>query len=182
MGIVNQTNETFGRNRITNGDISVGMVYYSPDLFAGATISHVNRPLENFNTESDIRLPIRYTLHAGGFLRMGNYRRNEHVLSPNVIFERQGEFSYWHLGMYYGTEVWTAGAWYRWGDAVVMSLGVNISRFRLGYSYDMPVAAYKANSASAHELSVAWQFQLISNKKIKNRYKGKCPSFQRYLF
>lgn len=180
-GLINNTNEQLGRNRIANADISAGAIYYSKNLFAGAVINHVNEPVENFNDENGAKLPARFTLHAGGFIYSKSYRRQEYVLSPNLIYERQGEFNYWHLGMYYGSNAWTVGAWYRWDDSIIFSLGANIADFRLGYSHDIPVVAHKAPAGNAHELTLAYLFTLTKNK-VKNRYKGKCPSFQKYLF
>ncbi|HNP16826.1 MAG TPA: type IX secretion system membrane protein PorP/SprF [Fulvivirga sp.] len=181
-GMVGTTNERFGRNQVSNMDIALGMMYTSNTLFAGATVGHVNRPKENFAVDTENSVPLKYTIHAGGFINLINYRRQAYVLSPNVIYERQGSFQYLHLGMYYGNDVWTVGGWYRVNDAVIASLGINVSKFKIGYSYDFPVADYKSVSGNAHELSIGYQFKYNKKRKIKNTYKGKCPPFQKHLF
>lgn len=181
-GIVGGTDERFGRDKVVKADVTVGMAYSSEVLFGGIKISHINRPTENFAMESTSELPIKTTLHGGAILPVGNQYRNPAIVSPNVIYEKQGTFEYLHLGFYYGNEVWTAGMWYRLNDAVIASLGMNLSEnFRVGYSYDMAVNDYNVGN-NAHEVSVNYQFDLPKNFKVKNRYKGKCPNFQKYLF
>lgn len=181
-GVTNSTYEQLEMTSISGVDVSLGMIYATKDFYAGATVSHLNKPANNFGATGTSKLPIRYTIHAGGFLRTNNFRKNEFKLSPNIIFEQQGRFNYLHLGVYFGSEVWTFGAWYRVNDSVVSSLGLNLNKFRFGYSYDLPVTEAAPTLNSAHELTAAYSFKLSKKRKIKNRYKGKCLPFQKYLF
>ncbi len=181
-GIVSNTNDNIQVSRVSGADVSVGVIYSSTNFYVGSRISHINRPKENFDIETESRLPIRYTVHAGGFLKTNNFRKAQYLLSPNIIYERQGEFNYLHLGMYLTSEFLTLGAWYVIDNSVIGSIGFNISKFRFGYSYDMPVGPTLNNLNNAHEVSASYQFNIRTNKKVKNRYKGKCPTFQRYLF
>ncbi|MFT4803821.1 MAG: type IX secretion system PorP/SprF family membrane protein [Marivirga sp.] len=181
-GVVSTTNETFGKNKVSNADVSIGMLYSSKNIFAGVNVNHINRPKENFAMDSESKLAMRYTIHAGGFLYSKNYRRQDYVISPNIVYERQGTFNYLNLGTYVATETWTVGAWYRWDDAVIMSLGANFSNFKVGYSYDIPVTKYSSMNYKAHEFTLAYHFQIQKKFKVKNKYKGQCPKFQKYLF
>ena len=181
-GIVNGTDERFGRDNVSNGDIAVGVLFSSKKMFAGVNVNHVNRPKEDFFLDSKNRLAMRYTFHAGGFIQVNDFRRSEQVVSPNIIFERQGSFSYWNLGMYYSSEQWVAGVWYRVNDAVIASIGVNLGSFRVGYSYDITVSEFSTINGNSHELTATYLFELPSKYKVKNRYRGKCPSFQKHLF
>ena len=181
-GIVSGTNERFGRDNISNGDIAVGVLFSSKKMFAGVNLNHVNRPREDFFLDSENRLAMRYTLHAGGFIPMNSFRTGERVVSPNIIYERQGSFNYWNLGMYYSSEQWVVGAWYRVNDAVITSLGVNLGNIRLGYSYDITVSEFSTVNGNSHELTATYLFDLPKKHKVRNRYRGKCPSFQKHLF
>ncbi|TRX51868.1 type IX secretion system membrane protein PorP/SprF [Fulvivirga sp. M361] len=182
MGLTNSTNEAFGRNSVSNGDISVGLLYTSEHFFGGYSISHINRPKEDFFTESDQRLSAKYTLHAGGIINLKHHRKEGHKLSPNFIYERIGQFEHLNLGMYYGADIWTVGTWYRWDDALVFSLGMNLNSVKLGYSIDKPLSDSTNTLNTAHEITFAYSFTLVKKQKVKNTYKGKCPSFQKLLF
>ncbi len=181
-GVVTNTQERFGNNNITQPDINIGMVYSSNNIFGGVKVSHINKPRENFAIDSETIIPLKTTLHLGGFLPIANYRRQDFVISPNVIYERQGNFDYLHLGVYVGSEIWTVGLWHRVNDAIIASVGANVSNFRFGYSYDVAISDHAAQANNAHEVSLGYQFSLPSRYKIKNKYKGKCPKFQKYLF
>ena len=181
-GVVTNTQERFGNNNITQADINVGVSYSSKIMFAGVKVSHLNKPRENFAIESETIIPLKTTIHVGALLPFNNFRREECNLSPNIIFEQQGSFSYLHLGLYYGSEVWTAGMWYRVDDAIVTSIGMNVSKFKIGYSYDYAISEFKTTTDNAHELSISYQFSLPRKYKVKNTYKGKCPKFQKNLF
>ncbi|MEQ8244687.1 PorP/SprF family type IX secretion system membrane protein [Fulvivirga sp.] len=181
-GVVTNTQERFGNNNITQADVNVGVSYSSQLIFGGVKISHINKPRENFAIESETTIPLKTTIHFGALLPVVNFRREDHYLSPNIIYEQQGSFSYLHLGLYYGSDIWTVGMWYRVDDAIVASLGMNVSKFRIGYSYDYGISQFKTMSDNAHELSIGYQFEFPRKHKIKNTYKGKCPKFQRNLF
>ncbi|MEM9855923.1 MAG: PorP/SprF family type IX secretion system membrane protein [Bacteroidota bacterium] len=181
-GITGTTDEQFERTTVSAADISLGMIYTAKHFYAGASLNHINQPQQNFDEEESSFLPIRYTIHAGGFIRNNNFRKSDFVLSPNLIYQRQGEFSYLHVGAYFGSELWTLGAWYRVNNNVVAMLGFNLNKFRFGYSYDLPVGNDNTGLQNAHEITAAYSFRFSKKNKVKNRYNGKCPMFQRRLF
>lgn len=181
-GVVTNTQERFGNDNVTQADVNVGVSYSSEIVFGGIKFSHINKPRENFSIDSETVIPVKTTIHVGALFPIVNFRRHEQHISPNVIYERQAGFEYLHMGLYYGNEIWTAGMWYRLNDAIVTSLGVNISKFRVGYSYDYAVNNYKTTNDNAHEISVGYQFEIPGKFKVKNKYKGKCPKFQKNLF
>ena len=181
-GIVNGTNEQIENSNVVNADLSLGLLYFSENFIAGVSVNHINSPKEEFVMDSENELNIKYTVHMGGFIPVGNFRSTqEQVLSPNIIYERQGTFNYLNLGMYYSSESIMLGAWYRLNDAVIASVGININDFRVGYSYDISVSDHSVNGNS-HEFTATYQFKLPKKHKIKNRYKGQCPKFQKHLF
>ncbi|MEQ8925724.1 MAG: PorP/SprF family type IX secretion system membrane protein [Fulvivirga sp.] len=181
-GIVTNTNERFGNDNVTQADVNLGLSYSSDIIFGGVKFSHINKPKENFSLDSETIIPMKTTIHAGAMLPIVNFRKSEQYISPNIIYERQASFEYLHLGFYYGNGLWTAGMWYRVNDAIVTSVGMNVSKFRVGYSYDYAISSYKNTSDNAHEISIAYQFEIPNKFKVKNKYKGQCPKFQKNLF
>ncbi|QSE98814.1 PorP/SprF family type IX secretion system membrane protein [Fulvivirga lutea] len=181
-GVVVNTQERFGNENVTQADVHVGLSYSSETIYGGLKLSHLNKPKENFSLDSETTIPIKTTVHLGAMLPISGLRNDGQYVSPNVIYEKQAEFDYLHLGLYYGNGIWTAGMWYRLNDAIITSLGVNISKFKIGYSYDFAISGYKTTNDNAHEISIGYQFDVVKKFKVKNKYKGKCPSFQKYLF
>ena len=179
-GVVNATNERFGKDNIINGDVSAGVLYFSKNLFAGVAANHMNRPDEDFTISSDNKLPIKYTAHLGAILPF-NVPGKEQFMSPNIIIEKQGSFHYINLGLYFGTEIVTLGGYYRINDAIIGIFGLNYNEFKFGYSYDVRVSNLSAGSNNAHELSIAYLFEFPKTYNKKGRYKGKCPKFYKYL-
>lgn len=179
-GVVNPTNERFGKDNIINGDVSAGILYYSKNLFGGISANHMNRPAEDFTINSGNKLPIKYTAHFGAILPFYAPGK-EHFMSPNIILEKQGTFHYLNLGLYFGTEVVTLGGYYRVNDAIIGIFGLNFNEFKMGYSYDVRVSNLSAGSNSTHELSIAYLFDFPKSYNKKGRYKGKCPKFYKYL-
>jgi type IX secretion system PorP/SprF family membrane protein len=179
-GLINPTDERFGRDKIAKATVSVGLLYFSETVFGGVSANHVNRPAENFTDTSNGRLAIKYTAHVGGVIEI-NQPGQIQFISPNIIFEKQGPFSYLNLGLYYGVEAVSVGLYYRTDDSVIGLLGLNFSNFKIGYSYDYTVSKIATGDNNSHELSVAYLFKIPKKYHIKGRYKGKCPKFYKYL-
>lgn len=177
-GNVNPTGENLNSKNSIHPDISIGAVYYSDNLFAGASYGHVNKPLDD-NGETLVERKI--TLHGGAMLEMTGGKRQSYYLSPNIIYQKQGSFHYLNTGMYYSQGAIVGGLWYRWNDAVIFMAGFNHEKFKIGYSYDMTVSELSTVNSNSHEISLTYLFS-ASNKIKANFYKGKCPAFQKHLF
>ena len=179
-GPINPTNERFGRSKIINADVSVGVLYFSKNLFGGVVANHVNRPAEQFTITSQSKLAIKYTAHFGAIIDMGNPGEKQFI-SPNVILEKQGSYNYLNLGMYYGVESISFGLYYRINEAIVGLFGLNYNGFKLGYSYDVNISQVACGNNNSHEISLAYLFEFPKSYNKKGRYKGQCPKFYKYL-
>jgi type IX secretion system PorP/SprF family membrane protein len=179
-GLVNPTNERFGKDNIANATASVGLVYISETIIAGIAANHLNRPREQFTVTSNERLSIKYTAHIGGIFDIDIPGQNQ-FFSPNIIMEKQGPFTYFNFGMYYGIEAVSVGIYYRSNDAIIGLLGLNYGDFKIGYSYDYTISKVAAGNNNSHELSIAYLFEFSKIHNRKGRYKGKCPKFYKYL-
>ncbi|NJN27535.1 MAG: PorP/SprF family type IX secretion system membrane protein [Cyclobacteriaceae bacterium] len=179
-GAINPTNERFGKEKIANATVSVGVLYLSENLFGGISASNVNRPLENFTNDVNERLAIKYTAHFGAVIDM-NQPGQKQFVSPNIIFEKQGPISYVNFGFYYGIENISVGLYYRTDDALIGLFGLNYSNFKMGYSYDYTISNVATGDNNSHEISFAYLFELPKKYNKKGRYKGQCPKFYKYL-
>lgn len=175
LGNIYTTSEVAGDQSVGNFDLAAGLVFNSEHFYAGAAIHHILEPNESFMGGTSI-LPRKYTLHAGGIIPLSKGRyEDESYISPNVLYQKQGDFQQLNLGMYVKKGSIVGGLWYRGADSFIVLLGVEAGKLRLGYSYDVTVSKLTNASAGAHEVTLGYQF---SCKPPAKKYRpGICPSW-----
>ncbi len=182
-GFIYQTGDVPRGNTLDNGwgtkgffDVSAGIVGYSKQFYFGLAAHHLNQPNESMILGS-ARLPIRLTGNVGADIPLGKTSKytNSTSLSPNIIYMYQDGFMQLNIGMYVKYGSFTAGAWWREGDAFILSVGVDAGTFRFGYSYDITTSKLTNASGGSHELSLGLN---INCKKKPKRFRTiSCPSF-----
>jgi len=157
-------------------DASAGIVGYSKQFYIGFSAHHLNRPDETLILGNS-KMPIRYTGTIGTNIPLGKTSKysNSTSLSPNIIYMYQDGFMQLNLGMYIKYGSFTAGAWWREGDAFILSVGIDAGTFRFGYSYDITTSKLTNASGGSHELSLGFNFNC--KKKPKKFRTISCPSF-----
>lgn len=169
-GFVWNTNEIVPSQNKSNADFSAGLLGYSKHYFFGFAANHMTQPDEGLLGVS--KLPTKFTVHGGGIIQLE--KRGDSYISPNILFQRQGNFMQLNLGLYYNKGAFVAGLWYRNGDAVIALIGIQNKNFKIGYSYDVTVSKLSGNTAGSHEISI--QIQTFCKVK-KPRYRlDSCPS------
>jgi len=171
-GFVYNTTEVPNETSITNVDFSAGLLGYSRRYFFGFAVHHITEPDEGFLGQS--KLPMKYTGHAGAVIPIGG-RYGDSGISPNVLYQKQGDFQQLNLGIYFNKGPLVGGAWYRNQDSFILLLGFQQDLFKFGYSYDVTVSKLTNATAGSHELSFQMQFECKPKKK-KFRTVS-CPSF-----
>lgn len=171
-GFVYNTTEVQPVTSRTNVDFSAGLLGYSRRYFFGFAVHHITEPDEGFLGQS--KLPMKYTGHAGAVIPIGG-RYGDSGISPNVLYQKQGDFQQLNLGIYFNKGPLVGGAWYRNQDSFILLLGFQQDLFKFGYSYDVTVSKLTNATAGSHELSFQMQFECKPKKK-KFRTVS-CPSF-----
>lgn len=145
-------------------DINAGLMYFdgNPDkkinVFAGASAAHLTRPVDKFLGNKE-RIPVRYTGHGGMRIRVTNILD----ITPNALYMAQGNAeeisagAYAQLMLNQETDL-LFGSNYRFDDAAIAFLGINIKNLVLGLSYDMNTSSLKNISRrnGGFELSIAF--------------------------
>ena len=169
-------------------DLQVGMNYaYFPTentyFNAGASVHHINKPKETFFSNGTNEVPRRYI----GFLN-GSFKMNDDwILNPNAYFSSQAKANEFVLGgnaaynlMGDGSVVVFGGAYYRWGDAAVAMVGVEMKNIRFTFTYDATVS----NLSKYNNANGAYEFSLIKNGYYNEYFGDKsqrkqsmCPRF-----
>ncbi len=145
---------------------SVGeMGKFSYVIAAGA--NNLNQPTESFEKKqnSQVGLTMRYTGQVGAIWNTSE----RFSLRPGVLFQNQASANEFIAGNEfhylvgnpefpsYSTAVFLGG-YYRTGDAVMMTAGVEFKGFRVGLSYDYNVSNLNAasNGDGGFELSIRY--------------------------
>lgn len=166
-------------------DFATGFVVgFSEKYFLGAAVHHLSQPDISFLAEDANPLNMKITLHAGatfGEEPSGYSRRRSSAIlvSPNLLYQQQGDFRHLNLGSYITLQPFVFGLWFRHAfensDAIIISLGLQRENLRFGYSYDYTVSALSNAGGGAHEISLTWLFEC--SKKSKRPKAIKCPTF-----
>jgi len=147
-------------------DFSFGIAGQNKDTYFGLAVHHLTQPsLSIIEGDQMGKLPMKITFHAGSMLH--KFHRmllsREFTLSPNLIYQQQGNYKQLNLGLYMIEKSVTFGAWYRNNlsvrpDAAIAMIGYTEEKFRLGYSFDYTLSSLSAYSRGSHELSVTFFF------------------------
>lgn len=166
-------------------DFASGFILgYDEKYFLGGAVHHLATPNVSLKNGDEYLLPMKFTIHAGANFGGDSrgYRRAtgpQLMISPNVMYQRQGEYQQLNIGTYFTYAPFVAGLWYRHAftnpDAVIISLGLQRDNLRLGYSFDYTVSSLSIAGGGAHEISLSWVFNC--NEKRKRSRAIKCPSF-----
>ena len=174
-GFVYNTNENpqqYPNQTVRNVDVSAGILGYSKRYFFGVAVNHINQPQEGF-IGNNSPLPMKITVHAGANIPLA--KGGETYISPNILYQYQGQFQQLNIGMYFVKGSIVAGLWYRNQDAMIALIGFQTAHFKVGYSYDVTVSKLSSVSAGSHEISA--QFQLACRPKHRKFRTISCPSF-----
>jgi len=146
-------------------DFSVGLLANYKNYYGGFVADHMSEPDEAFDSENNTsKLPRKYTIHAGASIPIGYSRglmNSDMTISPNILYQRQQDFEQINYGMYLARNNWVVGGWFRHNlsfdfDAVVVLLGYQSDRLRIGYSYDYVISKLVKTNSGAHEISLTY--------------------------
>jgi len=183
---LNPTRQTFSRTQVTYWDPSVGLSWSQIAgadlrLYAGAAYFHFLRPRVAFTPDSDIRLNAKVMLNAGlnaplseadrlilyldYFAQGGNRQAQGGALVSHRFLEMDED---------YGISL-SAGAFYRWNDAVVPVLKLDMYAFGLGLSYDANTSKLRTASTFRGGLEVTLSFRSFLQIRNGSLQRTRCP-------
>ena len=202
FGVANpNSQEAFGDDfGVRYPDIALGGMLYSKNIWLGVSQHHVIEPNLSF-FDNEAVLPRKTSVHGGikiplqfGHFKERNPTGNERSLSPSFNFRSQGEFKQLDLGTQLVLAPLSGGIWYRGlpikrnndqdntsqffnNESLVLMLGIEKNKTKIGYSFDYPVSRISVRSGGAHELSIIHSFKIGDKRKpSKDKIKPKCPA------
>jgi type IX secretion system PorP/SprF family membrane protein len=183
-GPVLPTKEIVPQENISFMNFGAGMLFFNKNIFAGMAVHNLTEPNQSFfyqNADSSsLKLPRRYTLHAGINIPLNNakYEEDQVSLSPNILFMQQRNFFQMNAGFYVKQKALTLGAWFRQtstnADAFIVMAGLRFNAFKVGYSYDAVISKAATVAIGSHELSMVIELKpAYSNRRFGKAIK--CP-------
>ena len=174
-GFIYTTNETPIDGNVNKPDFSAGALLYSDLYFVGFAVHHLTQPNESL-VLNESRLPIKWTIHGGANINLGPPQNEDDiVISPNILYQIQGDFQQLNLGVYAKKGPIVFGVWYRVKDSFILLIGLEMEQFKIGYSYDLTTSNLSTATGGAHEVSFSFRFDC---KPKRRRFRTiNCPSF-----
>jgi len=163
-------------------DFSSGLLFYGPRFFGGVAVHHLTSPQKGFF--DSYYWPRKYTAHLGFHIPVkdsgfGARKQEEIFISPNLIYQQQGQHKRINYGLYAGFSSFVVGAWFRQDfslpSTLILLIGLQHENYKIGYSYDHSLSGYSGPFNGAHELSIS--FNLNCRQKNRRRFILNCPIF-----
>jgi type IX secretion system PorP/SprF family membrane protein len=187
--------ESFSDASVTYVDIGTGLLMYTRFSWLGISLSHINKPNQSFmNGVSP--LPTELKFHGGYKFVIEDLESSAKRLpETNFItlawnYKKQNKFNQMDIGIYYNKNIFVVGCWYRGlpffkpevtyanNDAIILLAGINIDRYKMGYSYDITISKLTHFSTrGTHELSMSYMFCKFKRSKKKKNMLISCPKF-----
>ncbi|MEP6948278.1 MAG: PorP/SprF family type IX secretion system membrane protein [Ginsengibacter sp.] len=173
-------------NSISYFDLQVGMNYaYFPtqDIYinAGYSIQHVNTPKETFfEDDADDKISMRHIAFINGLFKIND----DVIINPNVYYTTQAKASELVLGLNaaynlseHGEKQIIAGLYYRYQDAVIPMIGLEVNNIRFTFSYDVTTSSLNNfnHSQGASEFNILKKG--FYNDFSGDRRQALCPTF-----
>ena len=153
---------------ITYADMAAGLLFFSPKMWAGISLHHLNRPNQSLLL-NEARLPQVFNMHGGYRMSVRTPVIRDHAQSFVFAFNYRAQEKYdqLDLGGYFERDPFYVGLWYRGiplfkhyapgygnNDALAVLVGVIVNDLRVGYSYDITISRLAGQSAGAHEITL----------------------------
>ena len=168
-------------------DFSAGLLLNTENYFIGAVAHHLTEPTYSFlESYNEGKLPMKFTLHGGSRILIEDlgwfnktFFSKFYAFTPHIIIQKQAESEQINLGGSISSDHLGLGLAYRRGfnnsDALIILLGYELEKYKVGYSYDLTVSQLGASSGGAHEISLQIQLGCFYKKPSKNTIP--CPKF-----
>jgi type IX secretion system PorP/SprF family membrane protein len=186
LGFTGVTSEVFNNQNVVVNyfDLNVGVLYTGTtngydNFYFGASLYHVNQARESF-TGGQFTLQPRLTLQGGGYKPIGENK----TLHGSFIYQRQagateavlgGAVSFNLNGEEVNPTALYTGMWYRFDDAVIPYIGLEVADFRFGLTYDLNISSLQtaSNTRGGAEISLIY----IHKPGDPTLKKYNCPKF-----
>ncbi|MFZ5552224.1 MAG: PorP/SprF family type IX secretion system membrane protein [Bacteroidota bacterium] len=185
--------ESFSNQSFTYGDFAAGVLWSYGDgssymtandhkhFNLGFSLAHLSKP--NISFLGSDKLNWKYTVHANSLIGIKN---SKYSLAPSFLYLKQGDLREFTSGLlikckfkeeskYTGFIKSTAislGCFYRFGDAAIPSLLIEMDKYSLGISYDANISGFKNVTYGRGGIEISLRFNSPSPFLYQNTKKS----------
>jgi type IX secretion system PorP/SprF family membrane protein len=186
------TGEIVNYTSFVNSDVGAGLNYeYSSatsdmtrddsfSLKVGAAVHHINRPVQRFSTGSTYRVPMRF---VGNVQARIDIRDTKLSLLPSLVYLQQASameiIAGTHLRFRFknGTKLTgnrteaglNVGVYYRFNDAIVPQVNLDMGKYAIGVSYDYNISRFSQVSKGMGGFEVYLKFMTLDDALFKRK-------------
>lgn len=183
----NPTRQTFNNTNVTYLDAAAGLSYSSvlgmdTRYYVGASYFHFTQPKVAFDQSNDIRLNKKWVVNGGISVPTGEWDRV--IFYGDIFF--QGGNRQWQGGALFKHDLRqddddesfgiSAGAFYRWNDAVVPVLKLDLYRLTIGATYDVNISKLRTASQFRGGFELTLSYKSFLNIRNSSAEKVRCPA------
>jgi type IX secretion system PorP/SprF family membrane protein len=183
--------EYFSSPNFMTWDASVGLSFNTTfganqwnSLFLGAAYHHLNRPKNSFYRDASIELNPKYVFSAGVKFNIDGFSYITFQADQSI----QGSFSETIGGALYSYKLGTlieehplytihAGAFLRWGDALIPVLKLERRPLSIAISYDVNISPLKTASQGRGGFEISLSYVGFLDRENSSLEKVLCPRF-----
>lgn len=193
FSVLPYSSQTFNKTSVNYFDLSAGVTYKSAlndnvDYYVGAGLFHLTNPSVGFFDGSKIMLNKKLALNAGLSNAIGD--ENELILYADYFdqytssFKRVGintaQFGVMYNHAFFqsdGDQSITGGLLYRWNDAIIPVIQLELSKFTIGASYDVNISKLSVASQTRGGFELTLSYKSFLNSRNPDLIGTKCPGF-----
>jgi type IX secretion system PorP/SprF family membrane protein len=176
---------------LTYPDFNLGLMYSGKindyaTAYAGASLYHLSEPTENFLAGVGHKIHQRISAYAGSSINLNDNM----LLYVSALYQSQAAATEVVLGAatgfilnpghdeYTRNTVLYMGGWYRYDDAIIPYIGLEFTKMKIGFSYDVNTSSFApaTNGAGGVELSLIYN-GCINKRDPRPHYNFTCPKF-----
>jgi len=177
------TYESMQGTSIGYADMGTGLLFFTPKLWLGAAVHHLNRPNQSLLL-NEARIPRKFSMH-GGYrmtLRTPVIKKDPQQLVFAFNYRAQDKYDQLDVGGYFERAPFYAGLWYRGlpllkrydagyanNDAVAVLVGFLVGDLRIGYSHDVTMSRLAGHSGGAHEVTLGYEMAQKHKKRSASK-------------
>ncbi len=159
-----------GKQNQARPDFGAGVYYTTTDYWLGASLTHINKAVYTLGTDRSTNPLSRVAYLTAGY-RLGVGYDIDVQPSILVQYDTQAGFKPSNISANllatYANNYW-AGVGYRFGDAIVATLGANLGRrnaLRVGGAMDLVTSGRDGKSLTSYEIVVGYALPAPSARK-----------------
>lgn len=175
------SNELYGSKSFIYPDFAAGVLYnFSRDESSigennmlkadfGFAFTHINKPKQDFLSGTDEKLFSKYVVHGKYLIGIPHSNLG---LAPSFLFQFQGPQKELILGLmakyyihddsrytgYIRKSSFGVGVYYRYADAIVPTVLLELGQYNVGFSYDLNISGLTAVSALRGGMEITLRF------------------------